>query len=544
MNRASRFAAFALALGLSACGNEMAPAGLSYTANPAVYAAGAPIVANEPRFGGGNPDSYSIYPALPAGLTFSRTTGVISGTPTDPVAAADFVISCGNSGGSSTVLLRLGVSPAPAPVITQAPATKVVALAEPVTFNVTATGTGALTYHWHRDGVEITGQSGTSITTDPVTDLDDAAEFTVTVTDHWGSSTTSAPAKIRLEGFLAGQNLLQARQNHTAIRLAGGKVLVCGGFAVEVQGHAELFDPATGGFSDSGEMVAARQNQTANLLADGRVILIGGQGGAGGGLPLDTAEIYDPATETFTSSGPLPMSTPRYLHAATVLPSGKVLVSGGLWNTAAPSVLATAELYDPATKAFTTTGALNVARYGHTSTALPGGKVLIVGGYGLSGGALGSAELYDPATDTFTETSGAMNEARYGHTATLLNDLGLVLVAGGQAATALDAAELYDPATDTFSTTGSLLGARTFHAATALPGGKVLFTGGYQGFAILSSAELYDPVLGSFAATGDMVAKRVYHAATALESGEVLVTGGWAMSEAGLASTELFSGVP
>jgi hypothetical protein len=520
----------------------MAPAGLTYSANPAVYAAGAPIVANQPQFGGGHPDSYSIYPALPAGLNLSRTTGVISGTPTDPVAAADFVVSCGNSGGTSTVVLRLGVSPAPAPVITSAPATKVVALGDAVTFSVTATGTGDLTYQWLRDGAALAGQTGTSMTTDPVTDLDDAAQFTVAVTDHWGSSTTSAPAKIRLEGFIAGPNLLQARQNQTSTRLADGKVLVCGGSALEVVSHAELFDPATGSFSDSGDMVAARQNQTASLLADGRVILIGGQGGAGGGTPLDTAEIYDPANETFTSSGPFPMATPRYLHAATVLPDGKVLVTGGLWNVAPTSVLPSAELYDPATRTFTTTGALNVARSGHTSTALPNGKVLIVGGYGLYG-PLGSAELYDPATGLFTETSGAMNAARYGHTATLV--AGLVLVAGGEGATALDMAELYDPAGDAFSTTtGSMVSARAFHSATALPGGKVLFAGGYLGFEVLASAELYDPVLGTFTATGDMAAKRVYHAATALESGEVLVTGGSPASGNWLSSTELYSGVP
>jgi hypothetical protein len=521
----------------------MAPAGLTYTANPAVYAAGAPILANEPRFGGGNPDSFSIYPALPAGLSMSRATGVISGTPTDPVSAADYVVSCGNAGGTSTMMLRLGVSPAPAPVITAAPATKVVALAEPASFSVTATGTGALTYHWHRDGVELAGATAASITTDPVTNLDDDAAFTVTVTDHWGSATTSAPAKIRLEGFIPGPDLLQARQNQTSTRLADGKVLVCGGFGIEVVGHAELFDPVTATFSDSGDMVAARQNHTANLLADGRVILIGGQGGTGGGMPLDTAEIYDPAAETFTSAGPVPMAKPRYLQAATVLANGKVLVSGGLWNTAASSVLATAELYDPETKAFTITpGSLVVARYGHTSTLLPSGKVLLVGGYGLTGEPLGSAELYDPATGYFSETAGALNAARYGHTATLLVDLGLVLVAGGQGATALDIAELYDPANDAFSTTGSLLTARAFHTATALPGGKVLFAGGYQGFEILSSAELYDPELTGFIATGDMGTKRYYHAATALLSGEVLVTGGRNVAE--LSSTELYSGVP
>src|SRR5439155_15338270 len=86
------------------------------------------------------------------------------------------------------------------------------------------------------------------------------------------------------------------------------------------------------------------------------------------------------------------------------------------------------ELYNPATGTFVPTGSLNTSRYVHTATLLNNGIVLLAGGNGSSG-VLTSAELYDPATGTFTPT-GSLNTSRYVHTATLLNN-GVVLIAGG-----------------------------------------------------------------------------------------------------------------
>src|SRR4029077_3614336 len=91
----------------------------------------------------------------------------------------------------------------------------------------------------------------------------------------------------------------------------------------------------------------------------------------------------------------------RYAHTATLLPNGKVLVAGGYGNT---GYLSSTELYDPARGTWTATGSLNNARSYHTATLLPNGKVLVAGGFGIGGVFFRSAELYDPVSGTWTAT--------------------------------------------------------------------------------------------------------------------------------------------
>ncbi|HEY0092852.1 MAG TPA: kelch repeat-containing protein, partial [Archangium sp.] len=137
------------------------------------------------------------------------------------------------------------------------------------------------------------------------------------------------------------------------------------------------------------------------------------------------------------------------------------------------------------------TGALANARSFHTATLLPSGKVLVTGGWN-SGGDLASAEVYDPGTGAWSPT-GALANARSFHTATLLPS-GKVLVTGGEGSGGdLASAEVYDLGTGAWNPTGALANARRDHTATLLPSGKVLVTGGWNSGGDLASAEVYDP---------------------------------------------------
>jgi hypothetical protein len=225
----------------------------------------------------------------------------------------------------------------------------------------------------------------------------------------------------------------------------------------------------------------------------------------------------------FLSAGALAHG--RESHSATVLPDGRILIAGGP-DAPAQELIGQAEVWDPATRTFSPTGSMVTARDMQTATWLPkNGLFLLAGGrerQGLTLEATASAELYDPETGTFSAT-GSMAEPRQGQTASLLDD-GSVLIAGGygSAESTLGSAEIYDPKSGTFSSTGSMLEARVGHAATALPDGRVLIVAG----SLYPLAELFYPWTGDFSSAGSMAEPRSNATATVLSDGSVLVVGG------------------
>jgi hypothetical protein len=315
-------------------------------------------------------------------------------------------------------------------------------------------------------------------------------------------------------------SMIAERAAQTATLLNNGMVLIAGGFGQDnLVATAELYNSATGTFTPTGSLNAARYAQTATLLNNGMVLIAGGADFDSD--PIAGGELYDPATGTFTPTGSL--QTPRVSHTATLLSNGMVLIAGGVNILNGFSVLATAELYDPATGIFTPTGSLNTARLNHTATLLNNGMVLIAGGLGFNfqNGDFfrAAAELYDPATGTFTYT-GSLNTPREWQTATLLNN-GTVLIAGGYNGSALTSAELYNPATGSFTPTGSMNAPP--QTATLLNNGMVLMAGGlYSGSA---TGELYDPTTETFAPTSSSVNSGSSECtATRLDNGMVLIT--------------------
>ena len=306
-----------------------------------------------------------------------------------------------------------------------------------------------------------------------------------------------------------------------AVNLNDATVLVEGGMVTQSNGVkvksnlAELYEMGSHTFVPTGSMADARFGHTATLLPDGNVLVAGGADLMDGIDNLATAEIYDPLTGKFTRTGS--MAQGRANHTATLLPGGRVLIAGGFGGGTLP--LASAEIYDPATGAFTTTGSMTVPRENHTATLLLSGQVLITGGLDASSRVLASAELYDPGSGTFRAV-GSMTSAREFHTATALAD-GRVLIAGGVGAdqtTALASAEIYDLGTGKFSATGSMTTARYGHTATLLTYGQVIIAGG-QG---ANSLEVYWPDTGQFG-YGRSLPGSVSAAATM--SDRVLLTG-------------------
>ena len=323
------------------------------------------------------------------------------------------------------------------------------------------------------------------------------------------------------------------RSSHTATLLLDGKVLVAGGSyfsgdRFQPLDSAELYDPATRKWNATGRLNVPRPGgHTATLLPDGKVLIVGGfdqtsdQGRNG-------AELYDPMNERWSVTGSL--NTPRFHHTATLLKNGKVLVVGGgeLIDWYYNSPLDTVELYDPDTGTWSFTGNLNTAVSSHTATPLQNGKVLVL--------ATGSAELYDPDTGIWSSVGSVGGYiGRSDHTATLLPD-GRVLIVGGDPSPGgpIPPAQLYDPDTGEWSIAGHLIHyeARVEHTATLLPDGKVLvaggsgvFGGGVYSFALRSS-ELYDPDTGTWSFAGDSNTPRDYHTATLLPDGRPLLVGG------------------
>ena len=190
----------------------------------------------------------------------------------------------------------------------------------------------------------------------------------------------------------------QARRNHAAVLLADGRVLVAGGITDDggpaVTATTELYDPATDRWTRVGDLNVPRYLPTVARLPDGHVLLVGGYTSGPNHTPTRSVELFDPATGRWTAADPLRVA--RASHAMTMLPDGRVLVTGG---DAQPqdAVIATTEIWSPATGRWTTVGPLPVGT--RLASAVPfGGRALTAGGIDGSNALVASASVFDPAT--------------------------------------------------------------------------------------------------------------------------------------------------
>jgi N-acetylneuraminic acid mutarotase len=347
--------------------------------------------------------------------------------------------------------------------------------------------------------------------------------------------------------------LVPARYSPVASPLLDGRILVVGGQSGVPYNNADIYDSAQAKWLPAQHMIKERMVASATLLTNGKVLVAGGQGKnstpENPGDFLNTAELYDPASNTWSETGA--MHDARANHTATLLPSGQVMVVGGQNKDLA---LDSVEYYNPSSGTWTVGRHLNIARFAHTATLLQNGKVLVVGGAGKDdfSGALKSTEIYDPNGGSWWTTSGMLDDSREYHTATLLAN-GSVLIVGGynKDGTDMYGCQLYNPASNSWTHTGDLTTARSFHTATLLQSGKVLVAGGrltnqakpLDPPITLTSTELYDPATGLWANGGDLNVGRYYHVAALLPNGKVIIAGGGQYDQNGLiplSSSELY----
>ncbi|HVN53081.1 MAG TPA: kelch repeat-containing protein, partial [Anaerolineaceae bacterium] len=350
------------------------------------------------------------------------------------------------------------------------------------------------------------------------------------------SITTNIPHIVQGASYwtATSNSLTTPRGNFGTVRLADGKVLVAGGWdSGQIFKSAEIYDPGTNSWISTGSMANERKSFAIARLDDGRVLAAGGVRYDGSNyVAINSAEVYTPSSGTWVSTGNLPINLA--FATATALSNGNILIAGG--TTTGSSGLATAYLYNPTAGTFSSTANnMRSGRWNQTATLLSNGKVLLVGGTSGNGtSANNTIDLYDPNTNTWATTGlNPMAQAREHHTATLLAN-GKVLVVGGASActsqgecTELNSAEIYDPSSGTWSSAGTLNPARYSHEAALLGDGTVLVAGGTDDSNILSSAQIYDPIAGTWSTVNpSMSTTRIFHSLTTLSDYKVLATAG------------------
>jgi len=363
-----------------------------------------------------------------------------------------------------------------------------------------------------------------------------------------------APETCALGDFSRGLNMTVPRFIHRTAKLADGRVLLTGGQIQNaptsiVTNSVDIFNPADNTVSPAGPMTVQRWSHAAITLADGRVLVTGGRTAstAPPGVVLATAEIYDPVTNAWTETAG-PMNSARRSHAMSLLPDGRVLVSGGGGGvaTASSPALKTAEIFDPATGMFTLVADMITQRSAHSSTLLPDGRVLVTGGSAGNGTLFPTttAEIYNPATNTWTDV-GPMNFSHLAQNPGQLRDGRLVqpssyyndthTSAGGRIT---DESEIYTPSpggNGTWSVINPMFKQRIDIGAMGLLDGTLLVAGGvttspnYPSI-FQSSSEIFDPSLGpngQWKLSGIMSSGRDEFSGVLLDDGRAMISGGF-----------------
>nr|WP_295901924.1 kelch repeat-containing protein [uncultured Bdellovibrio sp.] len=310
-------------------------------------------------------------------------------------------------------------------------------------------------------------------------------------------------------------DILKGRTNHTSTLLKDGRVLVAGGGdGARPLSSTAIYNPSTNQWTAGPNLSVARYNHTATLLASGKVFIAGGAGGGAGSDINQTADIFDPNTNTVST---MPLLTARAAHAAIEVPGGKVLLSGGAGNT---DITTKNEICDPEAGTCQASADRPNGLY-DVVVPLKNGNYLFVGAFGNN--------TYQPTTDTWT-AAASMSVQRAFHAATLLPN-GKVLVTGGISVLdgqSVASTEIYDPATNTWSAGAPLDTPLSYATINLLPSGEVVLTGGTPAsiFDGENGVRIYNYLTGQWTLGQSLKDARIGHTATLLKNGHLMVYGG------------------
>lgn len=282
------------------------------------------------------------------------------------------------------------------------------------------------------------------------------------------------------------------RTFHTASLLPDGRVLVAGGTGRVVlkegeeeplfRGNkdlnsAEIYDPKTDEWENAPDMAYKKQLAQAITLEDGRVMIIGGRSGVS---TLNSIEVYDPESNSWSELEPMIQS--RMAHSAVKLIDNRILVTGGMSSVTMGDTLSLTEIYDPVENSWSTASELNRARLGHRATLLPDGRVLVTGGTTVEEGDLlgpeTTAEIYDPISNEWTLIATEL-VPRKDHSAVLVPGGKVILIGGGDPiGTGVLPVESYDIENDQWAVISYLPEGRNLLTVTPLRDGSIMVVGG------------------------------------------------------------------
>lgn len=372
------------------------------------------------------------------------------------------------------------------------------------------------------DGGAVIGPvtSGVPVTTAP---LAAPARFTLIVERGGQSARRELAVEVSYRDRYVTLAEWRVLQYHAAVAAGDGAVLVIGGSRGEntLSTAIDRFDPALRSFTRLGSLRTGRAGHTATRLTDGRILVLGGATGLQIG---NVADLVDERTGAVSHGGAL--VRPRSRHAAVALADGRVLVVGGLNDN-------TAEIWEPATNTFRLVGNMQHTREWPTATLLADGRVLVAGGYSEAP-SYALAEVFDPRTERFTALAAPADPAfaarRQFHTAHRLAD-GRVLILGGEHEDPLRLRVLplasvvqFDPAAGTLSLRGELEAPRSVAAAVQRGDDVMLFGGLTPTQTPAASAVLYRN--GTPRPLAGMRVARHFHTATRMGDGRILILGG------------------